>query len=318
MSEKDKNKPNRRIFLQSVGVGAIGTTIGTGTVSGSSSSSETTSITVDQYELLQTDEVQSVLATLGNPSMQLEKANASAITFDSGESFKMVEIPTDFGTLFIGSQGSSYTEATILLNNRAHRAFNNPNSKAGNGVSFGWNGNAEALATNTGDGVSFVREANKGEQQRLARILDQSPKDIIALRNSEYDAFLVTEQGKTNGARGQVSAASEDASQFWVDLSEEKIIGERTTGESGDVSTQLSKAECLISFGSCAADLAFPSACSYCGLVCKSSKLTGWAGYAACFICISHICGGEAFKYFMDCGTVVQCIDKYIVDVPFV
>lgn len=314
----DKDSANRRRFLQAVGVGALSTGTAVNAVGASESNTAKTSVTVDKQKLLQAEEVQSVLSAIGDPSYHPEEAQASAITFDDSAAFKMMEVPTDFGTLFVGSHGDFYTEATVVLNDRARRIFASPNSNASSKLSMQWPGNTDALVTDTGDGALFVREASTNERKQLADIAGKSADDIVALRNSEHDAFLVTDQSERTSRQSETLSTTADTKQMWVDLDAGEVTGTRTVGQSSQVSAQLSKEECLVSFGACAADLAFPSACSYCGLACKSSKLTGWAGYAACFICISHICGGEAFKYFMDCGTVVQCIDKYIVDVPFV
>lgn len=313
-----EDSANRRRFLQAVGVGALSTGPAINVVGATDDESSTPSVVVGKKRLLQAEEVQSVLSAIGNPSYRAEEAQASAITFDSGAAFKMLEVPTDFGTLFVGSHGDSYTEATILLNDRARRMFVSPNSNAGSKLSIQWPGNTDALVSDTGDGPLFVREASTAERKRLAEITGKSADKIVAFRNSERDAFLVTDPDETTGRQSDTPSTTADAKQMWVDLDAGEVTGNRTVDQSSQVSARLSKEGCLVSFGTCAADLAFPSACKHCGLACKSSKLTGWVGYAACFICISHMCGGEAFKYFTDCKDVIPCIDKYIIDVPFV
>lgn len=250
--------PDRRRFLQAVGVGAPSTGAAVNVAGAADGESSTPSVTVDKHRLLQTEEVQSVLSALDNPSYRAEEAQASAITFASGAPFEMMEVPTDFGTLFVGSHGDSYTEATVVLTNRARREFASPNANASSKLPMRWPGNTDALVSDTGDGPLFVREASTSERRQLAEIAGTSVDDIVALRNSEHDAFLVTVQ--SDRASGQASEASiaADTRQVWVDLDAGKVTGTRTVGQSSQVSAQLSKEECLVSFGACAADLAFP------------------------------------------------------------
>lgn len=316
---------DRRSVLRSIGVGAFGTGIAPGVAQAASDDSTVADLTIDLNEVLQLDEVQSVLSAVGHPQLSTEKASGSAITFASEPPMKMVHLPSEHGEISIGYQENEQAEVTITLNADAHSVFNgsdNPET-----LDVEWPVGTDALVTNTNDGALFVREPSENERTHLARLLNYSPENVTALWNSERQAFLTTldEDASTTQPQSPQRTVSRDVSvpeirsdKQWVDLATGEVADYHDASWGPQPTAQYSKSYCLYSFAACAADLAFPSACKYCSIPCKASKLTGWVGFTACFICISHICGVEAFKYFSDCGTTLECIDQYVVDVPFV
>lgn len=300
------NDLNRRQVLRQVGAGI---SAGAAGLVASVSASHTSEHELD--EILNTSQVRALLTETDHPSIKRDEIGTVVVEFAEGSILRSTSIPTEVGDILFAQYDDGEVADTLLLltndANNPYRKYLNQNNEGGDRNSPGtWPVGTNGFLTVEDDGVRFVRDAHPRELAEVARLLDTKPTTVEAIVDAKKGVYHVVRDDEN----GDSETLNSDTVSI-VNL-ETKDVQKTEIPSSNPISIQHHNRDyCLYQFGACLWALALPPSCSYCGTLCRASRITGWAGYAACFVCISHICGIQFLWNASGCYSAAQCLEHW-------
>lgn len=300
------DKINRRNILKQIGA-ASGSVVSIQSVTASRSDGET----VDRDAIRDKSGVELLLDELGNVEIEHESRKTSILELSDGSVYSTTSLETSLGTLAHsefddGSQQESYFVFDDSPNHPYRKKRNKEVKKSKGSRTNLWPQNTEAALIARNGSLRFIRDTTQDELVALSKIVETHHSEIDAIVDDvdgEYHVFATP-----TGEEETINTA------YIVDLATETVLSERSIGQqhtdSGLSIQGHNRNECLYNFGSCLWSLALPPSCRSCGLLCKASRITGWAGYVACFICLSHICGMSLYS-LKGCYDAARCVDHW-------
>lgn len=297
---------NRRSVLKGIST-ASGSLVTARSVAASRSESETGSVDV----LLEKPGVKLLLDEVGSVEIDHESRRTSVLELSDGSVYSTTSVEMTLGTLVHSEfDDGDQQESCLVLDDSPNHPYrkerNRSVKRSAENRRKTWPQNTEAALVVRDGSLRFIRDATRNELVALGKVVGKQHSEIEAIVDgdeADYRVFSMPSEGDAS-----------KSTVYAVDLETESVLSERVVDPKDDGSgasiQHHNRNECLYNFGACLWSLALPPGCKSCGLLCKASKISGWAGYAACFVCLSHICGVALYDLY-GCYNAAKCVDHW-------
>jgi hypothetical protein len=315
--KKYRHSINRRGLIRTLGATGGGVMLGIGATDRTFANQEGTE------ELIQSEAVNRVIERVEQPHPEtgtivqvepdIEAAEFKSEESDLGDTkIKSASVPTNLGEIVVAEFDGAHHQSTFLLDDEIAGSYQDDRNAAIENSdlspTLAWPHRTTAYVTNYEDGPRFNRTVTNREMASLSRAVSDNgatPEDLSpSMVQNERDGIRVLADG---AIEKYVISYPKPDELHEVHVDPESETTETKSLQFGQVGVQSSVAECSTHAYGCARNFIFPNICGYCRSVCAlRMKLPG---YAACFVCVSHICGLSIISH-SSCASAIHCLGQ--------
>lgn len=298
----------RRTLLKNIGASGATLALSGVSVTTAEGVEEHAELNIDITSILRSEQVKSILQTLGHPTpeaahvldssqnspveLQLDNIETEVVTADAGSDVTITTIPTNIGVFTAVTADSDLARVVNFEFNDDLTSREKQRIHAGSEI--GWPDGTTALLVGSSSGAYFMREATDREVRRLADVVDPAVGRVSAVEADTWSGYSVQPEADAKQRGFKVSTSFE-------------VIG-RTASMTSEPSGEVVAQDCDLEIVNCLSLLfPLPTPCIGCAAACSGGQAVPAIGQAACLVCLLGTCGSFVLAYSA-CAGVQDCV----------